>query len=81
MSTIPRRERRRPRRRSPARIAFGIGLRLVVLAVVFAVGLALGQALHDNPKPGGIQTGVRTLKPLPLPPVKRTVTVTTNSTP
>jgi hypothetical protein len=51
---------------------------LLVLAAVFAAGLALGQALQDNPKPGGTQTGVRTLKPLPLPPVKRTVTITTD---
>jgi hypothetical protein len=46
-------------------------------AVVFVVGVALGEALHDNPKPGGTQTLVRTLKPLPLAPAAReTVTVT-----
>jgi hypothetical protein len=50
---------------------------VLVLAAVFAAGVALGEALHDNPKPGGTRTGVRTLKPLPLPPVRRTVTVTT----
>ena len=45
--------------------------------VVFAVGIALGEALHDNPQPGGTQTLVRTLKPLPLAPAAReTVTVT-----
>ena len=50
---------------------------LVGAVVVFAVGIALGEALHDNPAPGGTQTLVRTLKPLPLAPAAReTVTVT-----
>ena len=51
---------------------------LVVGAVlVFALGVALGEALHDNPKPGGTQSLVRTLQPLPLAPAAReTVTVT-----
>ena len=44
-------------------------------AVVFGVGIALGEALHDNPKPGGAQTLVRTLRPLPLSPAPVTVTV------
>jgi hypothetical protein len=45
--------------------------------VVFGVGVSLGEALHDNPRPGGTQTLVRTLKPLPLAPAAReTVTVT-----
>jgi hypothetical protein len=51
-------------------------LGIAVLAV-FAVGIALGQALNDNPQPGGTQTLLRTLKPLPLAPAAReTVTVT-----
>ena len=55
-------------------------LALVVVAVVFVVGLAVGEALHDNPKPGGTQTLVRTLRPLPLAPAAReTVTVTVHS--
>ena len=50
----------------------------VIVAAVFAVGVALGEALHDNPAPGGEQTIVRTLKPLPLAPAAReTVTITT----
>jgi hypothetical protein len=52
---------------------------LIVLgaALVFAIGVAFGEALHDNPKPGGTQTLVRTLQPLPLAPAAReTVTVT-----
>jgi hypothetical protein len=55
--------------------------RLLVAAVLaaagFAVGIAVGESLHDNPRPGGTQTLVRTLKPLPLAPAAReTVTVT-----
>ncbi|HEY7604117.1 MAG TPA: hypothetical protein VH760_07630 [Gaiellaceae bacterium] len=74
MSTPPiaRRERRPPRkRRGWARPL----LWLAAIVVVFGVGLALGEALHDNPS-GGTQTVVRTLKPLPLPPARETVTVT-----
>ena len=53
-------------------------LLLAGVALVFAVGIAVGEAVHDNPKPGGTQTLVRTLKPLPLAPAAReTVTVTT----
>ena len=49
----------------------------VVVVVVFVVGIAVGEAIHDNPKPGGTQTLVRTLRPLPLAPAAReTVTVT-----
>ena len=45
--------------------------------VLFGVGIAVGEALHDNPRPGGTQTLVRTLTPLPLAPAAReTVTVT-----
>lgn len=74
MSTPPRtRPPRRQRRRRPVlRLLVG----LLVLVVVFGLGLALGEALHDNPSGGGTQTVVRTLKPLPLPPARETVTVT-----
>lgn len=49
----------------------------VGLLLVFAIGIAVGEAAHDNPKPGGTQTLVRTLKPLPLAPAAlETVTVT-----
>jgi hypothetical protein len=45
--------------------------------VIFVVGVAVGEALHNNPRPGGTQTLVRTLRPLPLAPAAReTVTVT-----
>jgi hypothetical protein len=52
--------RRRAKRRS-ARNKIVLGLALVV---TFGVGVALGQALHDNPRPGGVQTSFRTLPPL-----------------
>jgi hypothetical protein len=58
------RRRRRRRRRWP-----GVVVPLLLVLLVFAFGVALGEALHDNPKPGGTQTLVRTLKPLPLAPV------------
>jgi hypothetical protein len=52
-------------------------LLLIAIVAVFGVGVAVGQALHDNPKPGGTQSLVRTLRPLPLAPAAlRTVTVT-----
>jgi hypothetical protein len=49
----------------------------VAVLVVFALGVGLGEALNDTPQPGGTQTLVRTLRPLPLAPAAReTVTVT-----
>lgn len=54
-----------------------VALSVVGAAIVFVVGIAFGEALHDNPRPGGTQTLVRTLEPLPLAPAAReTVTVT-----
>jgi hypothetical protein len=49
---------------------------IAALAAVFVAGIAVGEALHDNPRPGGSQTLVRTLRPLPLLPSATTVTVT-----
>ena len=55
-----RTERRRAKRRSSRnRIVVA-----VALLVAFGVGVALGQALHDNPRPGGEQTSIRTIPPL-----------------
>ena len=34
-------------------------------ALLFALGVALGLALDDRPVPGGTQTSIRTLPPLP----------------
>jgi hypothetical protein len=36
--------------------------------LLFALGVALGLALDDRPVPGGTQTFVRTLEPLPQQP-------------
>ncbi len=55
---------------------------LAVLGLVAALlfGVSIGRALDDGPSPGGTQTSVRTLKPLPLPPAAPTVTVTVTTT-
>jgi hypothetical protein len=53
------------------------GAIVIAFVIVFVVGIAVGEAAHDNPKPGGTQTLVRTLRPLPLAPAAlETVTVT-----
>ena len=69
----------RPRRRAPRRRRRGLWLLAgtAALALAFLVGLAVGQALEEGPRPGGTQTGVRTLTPLPAPGAQTTVTVTT----
>jgi hypothetical protein len=59
-------ERASVRRRPPRRRVGRLLLPLVLALVTFVLGLALGQALDDNPPPGGEQTLVRTLTPLPL---------------
>jgi hypothetical protein len=48
--------------------------------VLFGVGVALGEALHDNPRPGGTRTFVRTLHPLTVVPSVETKTVTVTAT-
>ena len=66
-------EERRARRGRAIRWAFGA----VAVGVAFVAGVALGLVLDDAPRPGGTQTLVRTLEPDTLPPVTRTLTVTT----
>ena len=76
-SSSPLTSTRRVPRRSRARsLGVRIAAALVLAAFVFVLGVALGMALHDNPKPGGSVTQVRTLRPLPLAPARETVTVT-----
>ena len=71
--------RARPRRRARRRLPLAL-LGALALVVTFVVGVAVGEALHDNPKPGGAQTIVRTLDPLPLvPQAGSTVTVTVHN--
>lgn len=57
---LPRRSSRSRSRLWPRVLALVLG----ALAVL-AVGVALGRALADRPAPGGEQTIVRTLEPLP----------------
>lgn len=66
-----RRARRNPFLRPLAAVAAGL--------LVLIIGIAIGRALEDGPAPGGIRTSVRTLKPQPLPPAAKTVTVTVGS--
>jgi hypothetical protein len=54
------RERRRAKRHTSRNRAVVV----VAILVAFGVGIALGQALHDNPRPGGEHTFVRTTPPL-----------------
>ena len=56
-----------PPSRRPARRRRWPRVLVVVLAALVLVGLgvALGLALDDRPVPGGTQTFVRTLEPLP----------------
>ena len=72
MSTPARRNPLPPRRNPLVRPALAA---LGLVALLF-LGIAIGRALEDGPSPGGTQTNVRTLQPQPLPPAKRTVTVT-----
>lgn len=60
MSIDPHARERRPRRRLWPKV-----VALVGAALLFAAGLSLGLALDDRPVPGGTQTFVRTLEPLP----------------
>lgn len=58
------------RRRTPRKRRLWPRVAVVVAGalLVFALGVALGLALDDRPVPGGTQTVVRTLEPLPQQP-------------
>ena len=69
--------RRQPRPRRSRRDAIGRAVLLVVgLLLAFVVGMAFAQTLDERPTPGGTETIVRTLTPLPQGAPTRTVTVT-----
>lgn len=59
------RRRARPARRRPW---LRLGAAVVAAVLLLALGVALGLALADRPSPGGEQTIVRTLEPLPQQP-------------
>ena len=64
-----------PRRPSRRRRPYAALLKLVAVAVLVAAGVAVGEALHDNPRPSGPATVVRTLRPVTVAPAPVTVTV------
>jgi hypothetical protein len=55
---------RRRRRRIIVKVVLGV----VLLGLAFFAGLAVGRAVEDTPQPGGTQTLVRTLEPVPIAP-------------
>jgi hypothetical protein len=62
LPALSRDERRRRRRHAQiSRWA----LRGALALALFALGIAVGQALHDNPRPNGPFTQVRTIPPVP----------------
>jgi ABC-type Fe3+ transport system permease subunit len=79
-SSLARRQERvqeRSRARRRRGLVWVVGA--LALIVVFFVGLVLGCALDSDPRPGGSQTCIRNLNPSTLPPLTRTVTVTSSS--
>ena len=50
----------------------------LLIVVVFLIGLVVGRAIQEAPKPGGLQTGVRTLEPSTLEPVHTVIVMVTN---
>jgi hypothetical protein len=68
--------------RSPLRRLLLAAVGLLLAAAVFVLGVGLGHTLRDDDRPAGLRTSARTLNPLPLAPVRETVTVTvTTGTP
>jgi len=67
------------RRRGRPRAVLWLALAAAGL-LLFVVGIAVGEALHDNPRPGGTRTFVRTLRPLRLAPSVPAQTVTVTAT-
>ena len=79
MSSGARASRRRQRaRRNPRRFRAGLwGVRLLALAAAFLLGVGVGRTMEEADIDERARTSVRTLKPLPLPPTRDNITVTT----
>jgi hypothetical protein len=75
----PGRERRRRPRPRPRETAARVLLLVLLLVFTFLLGIAFAHTLDERPEPGGVETTVRTLTPLPQQPPARTVTVTVTS--
>lgn len=65
MSSLDRVARRRRARTARGRPWLTVVVAVVGAALLLAIGIAVGLALGDRPEPGGEQTIVRTLEPLP----------------
>lgn len=65
MSTVDRATRRRRTRAARRRPWLRVAVAVVGATLLLAIGIAVGLALGDRPQPGGEQTIVRTLEPLP----------------
>jgi hypothetical protein len=76
--SAPQQRRPLPRQKRPSRF-WRPAAAVLLGALVLVVGIAIGRALADGPAPGGTRTSVRTLKPQPLPPAAKTVTVTVSN--
>ena len=73
-----RRDRELARRRRRRRTLLAWAGRIAALALAFFLGVALGRAITKEPRAGGTQTLVRTLKPQTVSSPAATVTVTTS---
>jgi hypothetical protein len=65
VSTVDRATRRRRTRAARRRPWLRVAVAVVGATLLLAIGIAVGLALGDRPQPGGEQTIVRTLEPLP----------------
>jgi hypothetical protein len=79
MTTVEQSRRQNRARRTGRAKLVRLLLAVLGLLVVFLLGMAFAETLDDRPKPGGTETIVRTLTPLPQEPPVRTVTVTVTS--
>jgi hypothetical protein len=76
VSTLAPRGRPTRRARSRGEAIGRTALAFVALALAFLLGIAFARTLDERPSPGGTETIVRTLTPVPQGAPTRTVTVT-----